>query len=220
MKIASQMTLLLAPIGVFAAMFWSTEPLASSARIRGRMPVVSMLEMRQAQVVKQGWDLTCGAAALSTILSHQFNDPIGELEIVQSLLQKTTPEKVKKRKGFSLLDLKRFSVSRGYLAEGYGELEVADLLKLAPAIVPIEAGQYNHFLVFRGIEDGHVIIVDPAFGNRTMTLSHFQELWSLRIAFVVRKAGQNIAAALKKGAYRASIVSRPVIRHRVTPMYR
>src|SRR5262249_40664713 len=89
--------------------------------------------------------------------------------------------------GFSLLDLKRFVVSRGHLADGYGKLDILALARLAPAIVPTVVGGNNHFVVVRGVREGHVLLADPAFGNRTMTVERFEAIWPRRIGFVVRR---------------------------------
>ena len=37
--------------------------------------------MRHDNVVVQEWDLSCGAAALATILNYQYDDPVSEREI-------------------------------------------------------------------------------------------------------------------------------------------
>ena len=39
--------------------------------------------MRHDKVVVQEWDLSCGAAALATILNHQYDDPVSEREIAK-----------------------------------------------------------------------------------------------------------------------------------------
>jgi predicted double-glycine peptidase len=150
-------------------------------------------------VVRQRWDLSCGAAALSTVLTYDVGDPVSEPEIVASILQRADPVRIRARQGFSLLDLKRFVVSRGHTAEGYGNLDVAHLVRLAPAIVPTVLGGYNHFVVFRGVRNGHVMLADPAFGNRTMTVEQFESRWPRRIAFVVR-------AGSEEGAHEAAPV--------------
>ncbi len=41
----------------------------------GRQPVRSLLELRQDKVVVQKWDLSCGAAALATLLSISMVTP-------------------------------------------------------------------------------------------------------------------------------------------------
>jgi len=152
----------------------------------GRKAVRSLQEIRQDGVVRQKWDLSCGSAALSTLLTFDLDDPVTESEIIMHILRRSDPVRIRDRQGFSLLDLKRFVVSRGHLADGYGRLDMPHLLRLAPAIVPTVIGGENHFVVFRGAQEGRVILADPGFGNRTMTVEQFEALWPKRIAFVVR----------------------------------
>ncbi len=193
----------------------SAAPEAEPVR-RGRMPIRSMLEIRQEGVVKQGWDLSCGAAALSTVLTFTYGDPVSELDIIRAMLRQTTPERIRSRHGFSLLDLKRFALARGYAADGYGRLDLAGLARLAPAIVPISIGDLNHFVVVRGIAQDRVMLADPGFGNRTMTLERFEGLWPSRIAFVVRRRSQGGAASHPgAGPERAALVPLRVVRNEI-----
>lgn len=149
-------------------------------------PVTSFLEYRQANVIIQKWDLSCGAAALATILTYQHGDPVPEKTIAESMLRRTDPLKVKVKGGFSLLDLKRFVETRGFVGTGYLNLTVDDLAKLGPTIIPINLGDYNHFVVFRGIVGDKVLLADPAFGNRTTDVSTFQKSWLKNIGFIVK----------------------------------
>lgn len=146
-----------------------------------RRPVRSLLEIRRDKVVVQAWDLSCGAAALATILNHQHGDPVSEREIALGLINRKEyiekPELVQIRQGFSLLDLKRYVDGRGYEGIGYGRLTLADLEAKAPIMVPIEAKGYNHFVVFRGRLGNRVLLADPAFGNTTMTVGAFERAW-------------------------------------------
>jgi uncharacterized protein len=64
-----------------------------------------------------------------------------------------------------------------YKGEGLGQLGLNDLIERAPIMVPINALGYNHFVVFRGVIGNRVLIADPAWGNRTMTIDKFQRLW-------------------------------------------
>jgi uncharacterized protein len=143
--------------------------------------VKSLLEMRQDGVVLQKWDLSCGAAALATVLSYQHDDPIPEREIAAALMQReeyiANPAVVQVRQGFSLLDLKRYVDSRGYQGIGYGELTLQTLVKFAPIMVPVNLHGYNHFVVFRGVRGGKVLLADPAWGNRTMDVKRFEAAW-------------------------------------------
>ena len=146
-----------------------------------RQPVQSLLEMRQDRVVVQKWDLSCGAAALATILNYQHQDPVKEKEIANALIQRKEyiddPLLVRAREGFSLLDLKRFVDKRGYQGLGFGKLELADLIERAPVMVPVNLAGYNHFVIFRGVKNNRVLVADPAWGNRTFLLEKFLDAW-------------------------------------------
>lgn len=164
-----------------------------------RGPVKSLLEMRHDGAVVQQWDLSCGAAALATLLNFQYGDPVTEREVATGLIRRKeyidNPDLVRWRQGFSLLDMKRFVGTRGYVGVGYGKLQLDELNALAPIIVAINPVGYNHFVVFRGIVGGNVLLADPAFGNRTMTLEKFARVWIDfpvfgRVGFIVTRDGK------------------------------
>lgn len=143
--------------------------------------VKSLLEMRQEHVVMQKWDLSCGAAALSTLLTYQLKNPTPEKTIAEALIKRKEyiehPELIQIMEGFSLLDLKRYVDGQGYEGVGLGKLEFADLEQYAPIMVPIKVHGYNHFVVFRGSLGNRVLVADPAWGNRTMLTQKFTEAW-------------------------------------------
>ncbi len=162
-------------------------------------PVKSLLEMRQQNVIVQKFDLSCGAAALATLLNFQFGDHVTEAQINAGLIRREeyieNPELVRARQGFSLLDLKRFVDGRGYEGVGYGQLELDDLVKLAPILVPVSPVGYNHFVVFRGILHDEVLLADPAYGNRTMPTDKFKRIWIDfpelgKVGFIVTRNGK------------------------------
>lgn len=143
--------------------------------------VRSLLEIRRENVVIQEWDLSCGAAALATILNFQHGDPVSEREIAIVMMARKeyleNPLLVRKRQGFSLLDMKQFVETRGYKGIGLGRMSFGDLLKNAPLIVPVSLHGYQHFVVFRGTLGNRVLLADPAYGNRTMLRSRFERAW-------------------------------------------
>ncbi|MBN2887094.1 MAG: C39 family peptidase [Chromatiaceae bacterium] len=143
--------------------------------------VRSLIELRRNGVVMQEWDLSCGAAALTTLLNQQFSDPLSEREVATALMNRPeylrNPDLVRLRQGFSLLDLKRFVESRGYRGVGLGRLELEDLDARAPLLVPIESHGYNHFVIYRGSLGNRVLLADPAWGNRTLLKAHFESMW-------------------------------------------
>lgn len=144
-------------------------------------PVESLLEMRHRNAVVQQWDLSCGAAALATILNYQHGYSVTEREIAIGMMSReeylANPNIVNYRRGFSLLDLKRFVDARGFSGIGLGQLDLDDLDEHAPIIVPISVHGYQHFVVFRGSLGNRVLLADPAFGNRTMSKPRFEESW-------------------------------------------
>ena len=151
---------------------------ASAAEVT---PVRSLLEIRQQNIVMQEWDLSCGAAALTTILRYQYGDSVTEKEVALGLIDRDiyieNPDLVRLRQGFSLLDLKRYVDARGYKGLGFGHMTLDDLVKRAPILVPINVFGYNHFVIFRGTMHNRVLLADPAWGNRTMTVSEFEDAW-------------------------------------------
>lgn len=161
--------------------------------------VKSLLELRTQGVILQKSDLSCGAAALATLLNFQFGDRVTEKQVTEGLIQRKeyieNPEVVRVREGFSLLDLKRFVDGRGYKGVGYGNLELKDLAGLAPIIVALSPFGYNHFVVYRGRIGDEVLLADPAFGNRTMSVEKFERIWINfpdigKVGFIVTRDGK------------------------------
>lgn len=152
-------------------------------------PFRSVLELRNDGIVRQHWDLSCGAAAIATLLTYQLGDPVTEREAALGMLHAGDVRLVRARLGFSLLDLKRFAASRGFEAVGYGGLTLDELVGLAPVVVPIRVHGYAHFVVLRGRRDDQLLLGDPAFGNRTMSTARFVQSWPSRVGFVVRPPG-------------------------------
>ena len=151
----------------------------------GGKAVRSLAEMRDAQVVRQHWDLSCGAAAIATVLTYQLGHPASERAVALAMLRRTSPTLVRARLGFSLFDLKVYAATQGFAAAGFGGMTLADLDSAAPVIVPIRWRGFRHFVVYRGRRAGRVLIADPSFGNRTLSEAAFQASWANRVGFIV-----------------------------------
>lgn len=171
--------------------------LSATAKAQDRV-VKSLLEMRREHVVIQEWDLSCGAAALTTLLRYQHGASMTEKEVAVAMINRPEylqrPELIQIRQGFSLLDLKRYVDSQGYLGVATGKMELKDLIARAPIMVPINALGYNHFVIFRGLRGNRVLLADPAWGNRTMLVSHFLDVWIDfpnigHVGFMIRQRG-------------------------------
>ena len=143
------------------------------------VPLKSMKDLRDEGLVKQRFDYSCGAAALATILRYGFGDEATERDILVELfdLLAEDEEGLRRKEGFSLLDLQRVAQARGYKAEGF-RLEPQYLAELGgPVIVFIEPRGYKHFAVLRGVRGDRVYLADPSRGNVRMPAYSFLESW-------------------------------------------
>jgi hypothetical protein len=169
----------------------SLVPAHAQVRIRvpekqGSKPIRTLKDIRDEGVVRQRWDMSCGAAALSTILTYDFNDNTPEAAIVVWILHRVNPVRVRARGGFSLLDLKRFAQARGYTAEGFSGMTLQELAaEKSSVITPIHFKGFDHFVVVKGIVEDRIILADPGFGNVTMKTSRFAKMWKNGIVFVI-----------------------------------
>ena len=156
---------------------------ASAKRVR------SILGLRHERVAIQQWDLSCGAATVTTLLRYQFGDlAIKEEDVARSMLARIDSGLVRQRLGFTLLDLKHELAHRGYRAAGYGGVSLQDLLGMTPAIVRLQNPGFDHFVIVRGTAHGRIVMADPAYSNKTMSAERFMALWRDNIAFTVSRA--------------------------------
>lgn len=148
------------------------------------LKTMSMKERQYRYTSRQKLDYSCGSAALSTLLTYHYRDPVKE-DIIYKAMWDTGDQAKIRKEGFSLLDMKHFLASRGYASDGY----YTSLDKLAsvgiPAIVLLRDGGYNHFVVIKGIRDNRVAYGDPSLGARTMPLDQFEKMMANRIVFVI-----------------------------------
>ena len=135
---------------------------------------------------------------MATLLSY-FNDDVKEKEIIDTLLKVGNIEKIVKRQGFSLLDLKRYAEDRGYKAVGYRADALSDLEDMnMPVLLPIIINNYKHFVVFKRIEGDRVYLADPAKGNITMPYFQFEAFWFKNVFLVLSSEEIEKTAGIKE----------------------
>jgi uncharacterized protein len=152
----------------------AVEPARIGAEVR------SFKSLRDAGVIKQQYDYSCGAASFATLLTYGLDDPISENEVLARVIARLSQsqEADLKAKGLSLLDLKALAEERGHRANGF-RLTLDQLVKLTrPVIVFIRPFGYEHFAVLRGIRDGKVFLADPSLGQWRMPLWRFAPMWT------------------------------------------
>ncbi len=151
--------------------------------------VKSLKERKFEQVVRQQYDFSCGSAALATLLTYHYEDPIAEQTAFSAMYELGDQEKIT-RYGFSLLDMKGYLEANGYKADGYEA--TLDTLAGAgvPAIALINVNGYRHFVVVKGLTNGEVLVGDPALGLRTLPRSEFESIWENGILFIIRNRAE------------------------------
>jgi uncharacterized protein len=166
---------------------------AGAGRIEHR--VTSVRAQRDAGVVKQRYDYSCGSAALATLLTYGLDDPVDENAILRTLIEPLAPDELLalQRKGLSLHDLQRLARMRGHRAQGF-RVNPDQLGKLAhPVIVFIKPNGYAHFAVLKAVKGDRAYLADPSLGNVRMPLYRFLDMWADEsgrgVIFVVERSG-------------------------------
>jgi len=151
---------------------------------RVEVGVESMKERKFRSVIRQQYDFSCGSAAVATLLTHHYDDPVSELAVFKAMYEQGDKAQIR-AKGFSMLDMQSYLAAHGYQADGFRV--PLDKLKSVgvPAIVLTNDGGYSHFVVVKGVTDGRVLIGDPAKGLRTLPRKEFKAMWN-GLVFVIR----------------------------------
>jgi hypothetical protein len=142
-------------------------------------------EFKFENIVHQAYDYSCGSAALVTVINNYLGIKVTEQQAMEGMLEHGERDKIIERRGFSLLDMKRYVASLGAKGAGFrGDMN--DLANLTqPAIVPIDYAGFKHFVVFRGLRDGKVFIADPSAGHIVFSQAQFARLWDRNTLFIL-----------------------------------
>jgi len=141
-------------------------------------------ELKYKNIVHQAYDYSCGSAALVTILKYHLGLDITEQQSMEGMMAFGEKDKIIERRGFSLLDMKRYLASINVDSAGF-RAEMSDLLTLdSPGIVPIDYAGFKHFVVLRGVRGGLVFLADPSAGNITFSVEEFATLWDRNTLFI------------------------------------
>ncbi|MFD2228536.1 C39 family peptidase [Alkalimarinus sediminis] len=150
-----------------------------------QLKVTSYKEARFKSVIKQEYDFSCGSAALASLLTYHYDDPIDEKTIFEAMYADGDQEKIN-REGFSMLDMKDFLTKRGYRSDGYqiGLDKIQNKAKI-PAITLINTNGYSHFVIVKGVTPTEVLVADPAQGSRVIEREAFEKGWN-GLVFIIK----------------------------------
>ena len=149
-------------------------------------------QLRNENVVMQQRDFSCGAAALATVLNYYWGENVSETALLLIIAKILSREELEDRvlNGLTLTDLKNVAQVGGYTAV-LGKLSIEKLgeSKL-PLVVAITVNDYDHFVVFRGMDDEYVYLADPIYGKKKEKIETFQEQWQQNAILAVIKPGE------------------------------
>jgi predicted double-glycine peptidase len=149
------------------------------------VPVKSWTELRNDGVVKQQYDFSCGASSMATVLRHFYNQDVHEQEIVNKVLALkgvgSTPKQLTASDfALSFADLAEYAKTRNFKGVGVA-MDIDGLRKLrVPVIIYVKIRKFEHFTVFKGIDDEFVYLADPSFGNMKVKIPKFLEMFYQR----------------------------------------
>ena len=161
---------------LISSLAFAAAPFPEHRAILTEQPAVkSWKAMRDAGIVKQHYDFSCGAASIATLLNRQYGLTYSEKEILE-LLSKEAQETWKA----SFADMQKIMPSLGFRAEGYAvSFEQLQQLR-APVIVYLRYRNNDHFSVLYGIDGETVLLADPSLGHVSLSRAQFLDAWKTR----------------------------------------
>ncbi len=197
------------------ALLWSTA-FAGSVSVPGiagdlQLEVKSFRERQFGSVLRQEYDYSCGSAAVASLLSYHYDDPVSEQQVFTAMMAAADVEKVR-REGFSMLDMKRYLETKGYRADGF-RLDLAGIRQriALPLIVLMTIDGFRHFVVIKGLSEQEVLIGDPTRGLMIYDHQKFLSQWD-GVAFVIRSHVELGRASFREREHWPEIAGAPLQR--------
>lgn len=136
--------------------------------VLGPLPITSWKARRDQAIVKQGFDYSCGAATLATIL-HLYGNQATELQLLQAMNIQDWMTSFEEMAGVL--------PSLGFKAQGLA-VSFEQLAQLqVPVIAYLRLEGKTHFTILLGASEDFVWLGDPSWGNRLLSKPHFLKLW-------------------------------------------
>ncbi|MEW5755856.1 MAG: C39 family peptidase [Pseudomonadota bacterium] len=183
-RLQAQLAILVLSIAAAVVNDSAASPLEVGTQInRLFFDVVSIHEIKYRTTIKQKYDFSCGSAALATLLTYHYENPVSEAEVFKWMYENGDKQAIRKA-GFSMMDMKKYLESIGFKSDGF-RFGLDILIKLGvPAVALISEDGYKHFVVIKGVVGGHVVVGDPATGMHTLREGDFLRKWN-GIMFVI-----------------------------------
>ncbi|MDX1302188.1 C39 family peptidase [Photobacterium sp.] len=148
--------------------------------------VKSYQEKLFGDVQRQQYDFSCGSAAVASLITYHYGIETSENTVFEYMFSNGDKQKIEK-KGFSLLDMKKYLDSVGLEANGY-KIPLNKFKKLGiPGITIVNFDGYMHFVVIKGINSKQIILGDPSRGTVVMDIEKFEPNYKGLVLLVKNK---------------------------------
>ncbi|QIB67584.1 C39 family peptidase [Kineobactrum salinum] len=154
------------------------------------VPVTSFAERKFSTVYRQQYDFSCGSAALASLLTFHYRDPVSEREVFVDMFDHGDQNKIR-RQGFSMLDMKHYLQRRGYRSNGF---KVALEQLNVPAITIVNQQGYLHFVIIKGSRPREILVGDPSVGIKAIDRQQFEAMWENRILFLIEDGSHHASS--------------------------
>lgn len=139
--------------------------------------------LRDAGVVRQELDFSCGVAALATLVTHYWQQPVSERELLELVVERgeqwNLPADWQSR-GVSWQVLQQLAAEYDLEAAALSLPSELVLSLRVPALVRLVVRGQAHFSLLRGVDDaGRVQLADPSWGNQVLGHEAFLDLWAV-----------------------------------------
>ncbi len=132
-------------------------------------------------VLRAQIDYSGASASLATALL-KFGMAASEDAAIEGMFTYGEIDKIVERRGFSLLDMKRYLAALGLDSAGYllADLD-SDLASLvtgaSQAIIPVNLFGITHFVIETGLDDQYLYLASPLFGNVAVPRPELDTVW-------------------------------------------
>ena len=148
--------------------------------------LLSVKELKEKDVLLQTDELTCGVAALATVLSRYGDDTVTEEDLLRE------EQDLIKGKGISIFRLKKLAEKRGFKAEGY-QMDLVNLFdEKHPLLLHVVTRFGGHYVVFDGLYKDRIFLSDPAVGNARMSMEEFASIFSGAVLAIESRSGKEL----------------------------
>lgn len=159
-------------------------------------------------VMRQAFDYSCGSAAVASLMTHIYGEPVSEKEVFREMFLHGNQTKIR-HEGFSMLDMSNYLNAHGFEAKGY-KIKAEEIEKYRlPFIALINTNGYNHFVVVKIMGKGRILVGDPNTGNIVFSEANFKSIWNGLALVVVNRASKGRAIYNSKNEWRYARAEAP-----------